>query len=110
MKQNDPVVANDNEVGLIGIKRCGGLIEAMAIHPLAAARFMLAVSLLTDLSLQNDQDGYHIAADAAEEMIELEPWDQVDVVTDATGEIVGFEGSPTHSDGLVPRSSRRCST
>lgn len=101
MKHSDLNSANDNDGGPSGVERCGGLIETMATHPLAAARFMLAVSLLTDLSLRNDQDGFHIAADAVEEMVELEPWDDVDDVTDATGEVIAFENWPSHSDGLV---------
>ena len=62
---------------------------------------MLAVSVLTDLSLQNDQDGFHIAADAAEDMLESEPWDQIDPIIDAAGHVIGFEGWPSYLDGLV---------
>lgn len=101
MKSNDVTPANDNDVEATGVERCGRLLVMMAGHPQPAVRFMLAVSVLTDLSLHNDQDGFHIAVDAAEDMLEVEPWDEAQVVIGEAGEVVGFDGWPGRWDGLV---------
>ncbi len=101
MMGNDLTPANDNDIEATGVERCGRLLVMMAGHPEPVARFMLAVSVITDLSLQNDQDGFHIAADAAEDMLELEPWDHARAVVGEAGELIGFEGWPVHRDGLV---------
>lgn len=95
------IAANDNDSEPTGVERCGSLLVMMAGHPQPEVRFMLAVSALTDLSLQNDQDGFHIAVDAVEDMLELEPWDQARAVINDAGELAGFEGWPKHWDGLV---------
>lgn len=101
MKSNDLTPANDNDVEATGVERCGRLLVMMAGHPKPSVRFMLAVSVITDLSLQNDQDGFHIAADAAEDMLELEPSDQARAVIGEAGEVVGFDGWPGRWDGLA---------
>lgn len=93
--------ANDNDIGQTGVERCDRLLEMAAYHPEVAVAIMLAMSIITDLSQQNDQDGFYIAAENAEELLELEPWGEIQVVTDPAGHVIDFQGWTHQSDGLA---------
>lgn len=92
---------NDNGIEPTGVERCLQLLTMAAGHPELVVGFMMAVSMLTDIALQNDEDGFHIAADAAGDVLDDKPATQIQTIMDAAGYVAGFEGWPAHFDGLV---------
>lgn len=92
--------SNDNSSRLSGIQRCEVIAYQLVSHPVPVARYLTATSMIYDIWLQADEDGFHIAADHAELIMAQAEWPEADELLWSDGSALGFVDSIYDDDNL----------
>lgn len=92
--------SNDNSSRLSGVQRCEVIAYQLVSHPVPVARYLTATSMIYDIWLQGDEDGFHIAADHAELIMVQTDWPDADELLWSDGSTLGFVDSIYDEDGL----------